>query len=174
MVVAACTDLATCPTFWASLGAGLAVLLSAIGARMGIGLSGPAIAGAGVERPEVMLKTFIATILAEALAIYGLVVGLLSVFAIPNLTTIEGGTRIFSAGLTIGAASLGAGFGIGAAGGAMASATAEKPEIFSRAVLSLILAEALAIYALVTALLLVFGAHSAESAVSGATLSHLL
>src|SRR3989442_3368975 len=105
-----CFDLSTCPTFWASLGAGLSVLLSAIGAGLGIGISGPAIAGAGVERPEVMLKTFIATILAEALAIYGLVVGLLSIFAIPALTTIEGGTRIFAAGLTIGAASLSAGF----------------------------------------------------------------
>ncbi len=100
-----------CPTFWASLGAGLSVLLSAIGAGLGIGISGPAIAGAGVERPEVMLKTFIATILAEALAIYGLVVGLLSIFAIPSVTTIAGGTRIFAAGLTMGAASLGAGFG---------------------------------------------------------------
>ncbi len=56
----------------------------------------------------------------------------------------------------MGAAALGAGFGIGAAGSAMASATAEKPEIFSRAVISLILAEALAIYALVTGLLLLF------------------
>ena len=109
-----------------------------------------------MERPEVMLKTFIATILAEALAIYGLVVGLLSVFAIGPALTIEKGTRIFAAGLTMGAAALGAGFGIGAAGSAMASATAEKPEIFSRAVISLILAEALAIYALVTGLLLLF------------------
>ncbi len=54
-----------CPTFWAGLGAGLSVLLSAIGAGLGIGISGPAIAGAGVERPEVMLKTFIATILPD-------------------------------------------------------------------------------------------------------------
>jgi len=145
-----------CPTFWAGLGAGLSVLLSAIGAGLGIGISGPAIAGAGVERPEVMLKTFIATILAEALAIYGLVVGLLSVFAITPTLTIEKGVRIFAAGLTMGAAALGSGFGIGAAGSAMASATAEKPEIFSRAVISLILAEALAIYALVTGLLLLF------------------
>lgn len=123
---------------------------------MGIGISGPAIAGAGVERPEVMLKTFIATILAEALAIYGLVVGLLSVFAITPSLSIEKSVRIFAAGLTMGAAALGSGFGIGASGSAMASATAEKPDIFSRAVISLILAEALAIYALVTALLLVF------------------
>src|SRR5690242_21534180 len=61
------------------------VCSSDLGAGLGIGISGPAIAGAGVERPEVMLKTFIATILAEALAIYGLVVGLLSIFAIPAL-----------------------------------------------------------------------------------------
>ncbi len=153
-----CTDIASCPTFWAGLGGGLSVLLSAIGAGMGIGISGPAIAGAGVERPEVMFKTFIATILAEALAIYGLVVGLLSVFAITDSLSIAGGARIFAGGLTMGAAALGAGFGIGAAGSAMASATAEKPDIFSRAVISLILAEALAIYALVTALLLVLQA----------------
>src|SRR3989442_10352710 len=98
-----CFDLSTCPTFWASLGAGLSVLLSAIGAGLGIGISGPAIAGAGVERPEVMLKTFIATILAEALAIYGLVVGPFSVFSIPALTTIQAGTRIIAGGLTLGA-----------------------------------------------------------------------
>ncbi|HZY95214.1 MAG TPA: V-type ATP synthase subunit K [Candidatus Bathyarchaeia archaeon] len=148
----------SCPTFLAALGAGLSVLLSAIGAGIGIGISGPAIAGAGVERPEVMFKTFIATILAEALAIYGLVVGLLSVFAITPTLTLEGSARIFAGGLTMGAAALGAGFGIGTSGSAMASATAEKPDIFSRAVISLILAEALAIYALVTALLLVLQA----------------
>ena len=148
-----------CPTFLAATGAGLSVLLSAIGAGLGIGISGPAIAGAGVERPEVMFKTFIATILAEALAIYGLVVGLLSVFAITSSLTVESASRIFAGGLTMGAAALGAGFGIGTSGSAMASATAEKPDIFSRAVISLILAEALAIYALVTALLLILAAH---------------
>src|SRR5437879_13844589 len=76
------TSVTLCPTFWAGLGGGLSVLLSAIGAGMGIGISGPAIAGAGVERPEVMFKTCIATILAEAVAIYELVVGLLSLFYI--------------------------------------------------------------------------------------------
>src|SRR2546430_1918845 len=85
----ALSSVTLCPTFWAGLGAGLSVLLSAIGAGLGIGISGPAIAGAGVERPEVMLKTFIATILAEALAIYGLVVGLFSVFDITPALRIE-------------------------------------------------------------------------------------
>src|SRR5438132_8360898 len=85
-----------CPTFWAGLGAGLSVLLSAIGAGLGIGISGPAIAGAGVERPEVMLKTFIATILAEALAIYGIFVGVFSVFALTTPLTIVTGVRNFA------------------------------------------------------------------------------
>src|SRR3989442_14350026 len=86
-----CFDLSTCPTFWASLGAGLSILLSAIGAGLGIGISGPAIAGAGDEKPEVKLKTFIATILVQVLALYGLLVGLLFIFALPALTTIERG-----------------------------------------------------------------------------------
>src|SRR5260370_38495746 len=89
------TAVTLCPTFWAGLGGGLSVLLSAIGAGIGIGISGPAIAGAGVERPEVMFKTFIATILAEALAIYGLVVGLRSVFLITDVLPLAGSVRYF-------------------------------------------------------------------------------
>src|SRR5207237_6136255 len=118
-----------CPTFWAGLGAGLSVLLSAIGAGLGIGISGPAIAGAGVERPEVMFKTFIATILAEALAIYGLVVGLLSVFHITDTLTLAGSVRIFAGGLTMGAAAIGGGLGIGTSGTDVAVAAAVEPAI---------------------------------------------
>ncbi len=145
------------------MGVSLSVLLSVIGAALGISISAPAIAGAGTERPEIVSKSLIAAILAEALAIYGLVVGLLSLFAIPapgatpGLSE-EGGFRIFAGGLTMGVASLGAGLGIGTSGGAMASATAEKPELFSRTVVPLILSEALAIYALVVSLLLILGA----------------
>src|SRR5437867_2176465 len=53
---------------------------------------------------------------------------------------------------------MGDGFGIGTSGSALAAATAEKPDIFSRAVITLRLAEALAIYGLVTALMLVLQA----------------
>lgn len=143
---------------WAGLGVSLSVLLSVIGAALGISISAPAIAGAGTERPEIVSKSLIAVILAEALAIYGLVVGLLSLFAITSTLTADGAFRIFSGGLTMGVAALGAGLGIGTSGAALASATAEKPELFSRAVVPLILSEALAIYALVVALLLVLAA----------------
>jgi ATP synthase proteolipid subunit len=145
------------PIVWASLGISLAVFLSVIGAAVGISIAAPAIAGAGTERPEIVSKSLIATILAEALAIYGLVVGLLAIFKLPSITnaSVDAGFKLLFAGTIMGIAAVAAGFGIGTSGGALASATAEKPELFSRAVVPLILAEALAIYAFVAALLLV-------------------
>ena len=146
------------PIVFAALGVSLSVLLSVIGAALGISIAAPAIAGAGTERPDTVSRNLIAAILAEALAIYGLVVGLLSLFAITPSLSDAGAFRIFAGGLTMGVASLGAGLGIGTSGGALASATAEKPELFSKAVVPLILSEALAIYALVVSLLLVLAA----------------
>lgn len=153
------------PIFWASFGVSLSIFLAAIGAGLGIGITGPGVAGATTERPEVFARSFIAVVLAEALAIYGLVVALLAVFKLPAIATSTNPTaaadsafRIFSAGLAMGGGALGAGFGIGTAGSAMAAATAEKPELYSRVVIPVILSEALAIYSLIIALLLVFQA----------------
>lgn len=149
------------PIVWAAMGIGLSVFLSVIGAALGISISAPAIAGAGTERPEIVSKSLVAVILAEALGIYGLVVGLLSIFKLPTITATsdaDAGFRLFFGGLTMGIAAVAAGVGIGTSGSAMASATAEKPELFSRTVVPLILAEALAIYAFVAALLLVLQA----------------
>jgi ATP synthase proteolipid subunit len=145
------------PIIWAATGVGLSVFLSVIGAAIGISISAPAIAGAGTERPEIVSKSLIATILAEAIAIYGLVVGLLAISKLTSLSATDEalGFKIFSGGLIMGVAAIAAGVGIGTSGSAMASATAEKPELFSRVVVPLILAEALAIYAFVAALLLV-------------------
>ena len=152
------------PIFWASLGIALSILLAAIGAGLGIGISGPGVAGAITEKPEIFARSFIAVVLAEALAIYGLVVALLAVFKLPaianpaNLAAADSAFRIFAAGLAVGGGALGAGFGIGTSGSAMAAATAEKPELYSRVLIPVILSEALAIYSLIIALLLVLQA----------------
>lgn len=145
------------PIVWAAMGVSLSVFLSVIGAAIGISISAPAIAGAGTERPEIVSKSLIATILAEAIAIYGLVVGLLAIFKLTSLSATDTslGFKIFFGGMIMGVSAIAAGVGIGTSGSALASATAEKPELFSRAVVPVILAEALAIYAFVAALLLV-------------------
>src|SRR5207253_36382 len=73
------TSVTLCPTFWAGLGGGLSVLLSAIGAGFGIGTSRSALAAATAEKPDIFSRAVITLILAEALAIYALVTALLLV-----------------------------------------------------------------------------------------------
>ncbi len=61
------------------------------------------------------------------------------------------------AGLAIGLAGLGAGIGMGTAGSAAVGAITEKPETFGQAIIFLVFIEAVAIYGLVVAILLLFG-----------------
>jgi V/A-type H+/Na+-transporting ATPase subunit K len=62
------------------LSAALVMGLSAIGAAYAIAATGTAGAGATVEKPEVFGKVMIFVALAEAIAIYGLVVALMILF----------------------------------------------------------------------------------------------
>jgi len=63
--------------------------------------------------------------------------------------------KYVGAGLAIGLAALGAGLAIGIAGAAGFSAMAEKPELFGRIFLIIVLAEGLGIYGLIVAILLI-------------------
>src|SRR5438552_6545370 len=99
------------PIFFASLGVSLSIFLAAIGAGLGIGITGPGVAGATTERPEVFARSFIAVVLAEVLAIYVLVVALFAVFKLLAIVTLKATDQtadaifvflIFSAGLAMG------------------------------------------------------------------------
>ena len=59
------------------IAAATAMGLSAIGAAYAIAVTGSAAAGATAEKPEVFGKVLIFVALAEAIAIYGLVVALM-------------------------------------------------------------------------------------------------
>ena len=60
------------------------------------------------------------------------------------------------AALAVGIAGLGASIGMGMAGSAAVGAITEKPEVFGKAFLFVVLIEAVAIYGLLVAILLVF------------------
>ena len=60
------------------------------------------------------------------------------------------------AALAVGIAGLGASIGMGMAGSAAVGAITEKPEIFGKAFLFVVLIEAVAIYGLLIAILIVF------------------
>lgn len=62
----------------------------------------------------------------------------------------------FSAALAIGFSSIAAGYAIAVTGSAAAGAVAEKPEVAGKVLLFVALAEAIAIYGLVVALMILF------------------
>lgn len=163
-------DLFTGPGL-AALGAVLAAGLGALGAAIGIGTSGSAMIGAVAERPETFSKGMIAVVLAEALGIYGLLAAFMILMRIPNIpvplesmspelfaetATIatSQGLIALASGLAIGVAAIGAGIGIGKAGSSMCTSLAEAPESFSKALVSVVLAEALGIYGLLASFML--------------------
>jgi F0F1-type ATP synthase membrane subunit c/vacuolar-type H+-ATPase subunit K len=60
-----------------AIGAGLSIGLSALGAGLGISAVGSAAVSALAEKPETFFRSFLIVALAEALAIYGLIMGIL-------------------------------------------------------------------------------------------------
>ena len=62
---------------WIAIAAGIAMAGSALGAGMAIASTGTAATGATAEKPEVFGRVLIFVALAEALAIYGLLIAFL-------------------------------------------------------------------------------------------------
>ncbi len=60
-----------------AIGAALAIGLSALGAGLAISSVGSAAVSALAEKPETFFRSFLVVALAEALAIYGLIMGIL-------------------------------------------------------------------------------------------------
>jgi V/A-type H+-transporting ATPase subunit K len=64
-------------TLGLAIGSGLAIGLSALGAGLGISAVGSAAISALSEKPESFFRSFLIVALSEALAIYGLIIGIL-------------------------------------------------------------------------------------------------
>lgn len=80
-----------------------------------------------------------------------------TVFAQEDNDTVTGNTSLkyIGAGIAVGLAGFGASIGMGMAGSAAIGAITENPEVFGKAFLFIVLIEAVAIYGLLVAILLV-------------------
>ena len=139
------------PILASLIGIALAIVVPAISAAVAIAINGTAIAAIGTEKPELFSKLFITIVLSEALAIYGLLIAFMLLSKLPTITTIESGNKALISGTVIAGATVGASIGISQCGASLAGATAEKPETFSSNIIGVILSEALAIYGLLIA-----------------------
>jgi V-type H+-transporting ATPase proteolipid subunit len=110
--------------------------------------------GAAVKEPRVRTKNLISILFCEAVAIYGLVFGIVlcaRVSIVQEITVAAraAGYAIFWAGVTVGLCDLICGISVGAIGGMTAIADASNPKTFVRMLVAEILASASGLFGLI-------------------------
>jgi len=143
------------PTIIAIFAASLCIITCAGAAMYSIKSCAPALASVTSEKPELGSKLLITIILGEALAIYGLLISFMIIGRLPEITTETEAMRVLIAAITIGGTSIMASLGISYCGPAMMAAAVESPRSFTTNILGLVLSEALAIYGLLIAFMLI-------------------
>ena len=150
-------------TFYALLGAAIAVLLSGAGSAIGVGIAGQSAAGVMTEDPTKFAKVLVMQLLPGTQGLYGLLIGFVTLSKIGIIgsgageVTLLAGLEILAACLPIGIVGLISGKYQGKTSAASIGIIAKRPDQFAKAMLFPAMVETYAILALLISFLAVNG-----------------
>lgn len=150
-------------TFYAYLGAALAVLLAGIGSAKGVGIAGEAASGVVVEDPDKFGSTLILQLLPGTQGIYGFLIGFL-VMVFGNMMPggspsmdLNTGLQVLGACLPVGFVGLLSAIAQGRVSAAGMNIVAKRPDQMSKGMIQAAMVETYAIFAFLISLLMVLG-----------------
>ncbi|KXJ94727.1 V-ATPase proteolipid subunit C-like domain-containing protein [Microdochium bolleyi] len=146
-----------CPvysSFFGAMGCSAAIIFTVLGASYGTAKSSGAIFSSGIIRPDRLMQNTLCAVMAQILAIYGLVAAVIISGDLTEKMPLHQGFLQFGAGISVGLCGMAAGFSIGIIGDAGVRASTQQPRLYVGMVLILIFAEVLGLYGVIVSILM--------------------